>query len=208
MFQIKKQALAALTLVASAPVWAATTADFNFYFAGGPVVDTISSAPTFNQGTIGVTIRAYNASGTLVSVANRFDGIGAFSGGLDSGDVTSSLLANPGERLELSFNQTVSLNSISMSGWDNTPLIGDNAKLSTGTTSLALSTGNDGGLLVKKFTLSSNPTGTVFNLQATGTTTAFRLAGMSVTAVPEVSTWAMMGLGLVGMGAVLRRRRT
>ena len=34
----------------------------------------------------------------------------------------------------------------------------------------------------------------------------YYLAGITVAAVPEASTWAMMGLGLVGIAAVARRR--
>ncbi|MDE1998309.1 MAG: PEP-CTERM sorting domain-containing protein [Burkholderiales bacterium] len=205
---LKIGSLAALALVVSAQAGAATTANFDFYLSGGPLIDTVSSAPTYNDGLIGVTIRAYDGSGKLVSVADRFDGIGVLSGGLDAGEINRSLFGGTGERLELTFNQAVQLNAIGLSQWENTPLIGDAASLSTGSTSIALGSSNDNGLLVKTFNLSSPPTGTVFNLQATGAGTAFRLAGLSVTAVPEVNSLSLMGLGLAGMGLVLRRRRS
>ena len=53
------------------------------------------------------------------------------------------------------------------------------------------------------------PAGQFFLLQATGDVSAFRLAGLNVTtvaAVPEASTVAMFGLGLLGVATVARRR--
>lgn len=204
MSGFKKYALTALLVAGNASAWAASPAVFNF--SGGPLIDHVSSAPTYNQGVVGVTIRGFNASGTQVLVAEGSAGLGVSSGGLDLGDINSSFLSNPGERLELSFNQQVSLNSISFANWDNLLLV-DKATLKTGATTLNLGTNNDNGLLVKTFSFASAPTGTVFSLQATGTTSNFRLAGLNVTAVPEASNMAMMGLGLLGMGMVMRRRR-
>jgi hypothetical protein len=49
------------------------------------------------------------------------------------------------------------------------------------------------------------PAGQFYTLDATGSLSAFRLAGLSVTAVPELPTLAMLGLGLCGIARVRRR---
>ncbi|MDE2434440.1 MAG: hypothetical protein KGN37_16520, partial [Burkholderiales bacterium] len=135
MSGFKKHALTALLVAASTSVWAVPATVFDF--SGGPLIDHVSSAPTFNQGTVGVTIRAYDAAGTQVLVTEGAVGLGVSSGGLDLGDINSSLFSNPGERLDLTFNHQVSLNSLSFANWDNFLLV-DKATLKTGATTLNL----------------------------------------------------------------------
>ncbi len=206
---------AALALVAAMPMAAqAATPANNFNFASGSLLDTISSAPSYVSGALQVVIRAFDASNKQMKVASNSSGLGATTGAfLESGDLNASsaslLTAAKAEYLTLTFNQAVNLNSFSLTGWSN-GLLGfgtESATLTWGTKSFALGTNNSGSPLVTFTPVGAS--GTVFKLQATGSS-AFRLAGLNATAtgaVPEPGTYALMGLGLVGLGWVSRRRQ-
>lgn len=187
------------------PLAAQATADTFQFYGKGTLTDTVSVAPTYISGNLGVTVRAFDATGQSLSVAIRADGLGAYGGGLDATEI-DSLLGGPVESLELTFNKAVSLNALSFSLWENGL---DNAALSWGNQSINLGTGNDHGLLVKTFDLSglTVPTGTVFKITSSGNLSAFRLAGIGATAapVPEPGTFALMGLGLAGVVFTARR---
>ncbi|MBI2734117.1 MAG: PEP-CTERM sorting domain-containing protein [Aquabacterium sp.] len=210
MSLIKKKLLLALAIVAPLSAHATVpNSTFQFYFEG-PFFDEVSRAPTFVAGDLGVTIRAYNGSGQQIDVDKRWDGIGATSGFLEPGEVNSSLFANPGEKLVLSFNKAVKLGSLRFSMWENDYLFNkfDHATVSWAGGSKLLSTNNDNGLILKTFDM-GNVVSNTFTIQATGNLTSFRLAGINAVAapVPEPTTYALMGLGLVGLALVKRRRQ-
>jgi hypothetical protein len=206
----KSHALGALLAIAAlAPISAHASANTFQFYGNGPLTDEVSVAPTYIAGDLGVTIRAFDTTGKSLSLAIRRDGLGAYGGGLDAGEV-DSLLGGPVEYLELTFNKEVKLNALGFSLWEN-GLFGpiDQATLSWGNQSLALGTNNDSGLLVKTFswTGSAVPVGTVFKITSLGNLSAFRLAGIGATsaAVPEPTTFLLMGLGLAGVAFTARR---
>jgi hypothetical protein len=193
-----------LALAALAPLAAhATVPDstFQFYFDGS-VFDQTSSAPSYTAGSLGVTIRGY-VNGTQTLVDQRWDGLGVTSSNIfNVGEITS------GESLVLTFNKAVNLSSLRFSLWENGLFDSlDHATISWGNTTVSLGNSNDNGLLLKTFAL-TNAISTTFTITGTGVLSSFRLAGINATAaVPEPATYALMGLGLVGIMAARRRQQ-
>jgi PEP-CTERM motif len=209
-FQQTSMRLAALAVLAMATSASATSlptsghhdhhdSDTTFDFHAETLKGKTASSLSFSEDGVGLTVKAL-VNGTPGLVDFGFEGLGVSSKSLlNLGPVTK------GESLQLVFNQTVTLDKLILSEW--TGLL-DHATLSWGTQSVSLGSGH--GIVLKTFDL-SNAVGTQFTLSGLGALTGFRLAGLQLAStsgvVPEPGTWALMGLGLVGIAAVNQKRR-
>ena len=205
---LKHTLLAPAVLAAAASASQAQAATFDFYENGGPLVSSNSNSLSFSAGGLGLTVTALSSSGSSAQVANRWDGLGVYTGGLDASDIGSSAFNNPGDTIILTFNQAIQLSSLSFSSWDGS-LLGDQAKLTwaNGLYQNLSNASTSGVTPTFTWTGLSSPSGTVLKIQATGSFSSFRLAGLTVSAVPESPAMAMMALGLAGLGVAARRRR-
>lgn len=182
--------LAAVVLAATLPAMA-QAADFDL--SGGSLLGNTTGTATFSSGGIGLNITA-NSGGSALDVVLLSNGVGVKTNALDLPGIGN------GEFLTLTFSQAVNLSSLRLAEWD----LPDRATLSWAGGSVNL-VGD--GIVSTDTEALSNVVGKVFTLQGTTVLSTFRLNGLTaVAAVPEPSTYALMGLGLVGIAAMRRRR--
>lgn len=185
----------------------ATTATASFYGSGfGSLFDKAYDTFTTTINGVGLTIQAIS-SGSNPKVTVSSEGIGMRRDALASGDLNSGI-GHAGDSLLLSFSQDVRIDSIILSGWN--AVLGvdiDKASITTQGQTFALGGGSTPFLSALTTFCAPEllPTGRFFTLNAEGSLSAFRLAGLNVTAVPEVPTSAMLALGLGGIAWARRR---
>jgi hypothetical protein len=189
---------------------------FNFYgddsLVSSDLIETVSTTPNFVNGSLGVQLSA-TSGGNAAQVTEYLLGVGVIRPNslFDSGAIDASA----GDVLTLSFNKVVNLSQIQFSFWDNNSFLNltDHAVISNGTQSVSLD--NNGSVnpldpYLTNFSL-SGMVGQTFTITAKGDlTSTFRLAGLTaqaVQSVPEPQTWALFGLGLIGLVARARRRQ-
>lgn len=144
----------------------------------------------------GITLNVTGPSlGGALDVTRSASGVGVSTGLLDLGGIGDS------ESVTLTFSQSVNLSSLRLADWD----LADKATLTWSGGSAVLL--GDGLISTDTETL-TGAIGSVFKLTGNNTLTSFRLNGLNaVAAVPEASSYAMMALGLIGIGLALRRRQ-
>lgn len=213
----RKFAVFAALLIASSSLWA--TISFDFISLPGSPGATISfdgPSRTFSFPDSSFDFVITNASdpslnGLQGKIAGTF-GIGNITtnGGLQTAPVTgegtfsisdgnSELVASLQWLSAFSFGSTVGLNSESLVNLSSFSYSGDNAALKS------ISSGFDGKVTLTTQFIPSLP----LDKLATGTlanSSSYSGSG-SVTPIPEPSVYAMLGAGLIVVGAVVRRQR-
>lgn len=179
----------AAVLVAALVPALAQAADFDLTGGSGNTAKvTLSSG--------GITLNVTGPSlGGVLDLSRSSGGVGVSSGALDLPGVGNN------ESLTLNFSQLVNLSSLKLAEWD----LADKATLSWAGGSAVLL---GDGLISTDVESLSGAVGSVFTLTGSNALTTFRLNGLTaVAAVPEASSYAMMALGLAGIGLVMRRRK-
>lgn len=205
---IRSALLATVTAVAAAGAQAAS-ASFDFYHQS--LFDNDASSLSFSSNGIGLDITPVSTSSSA-KVTSGWAGIGMRSSALESGDLNSSLLHTPGDAILLTFSEAVTLDQVDFSLWEGNSLGAlDKATITSNGQTYAMSASlNDGGFEIDHFGLTGLiPASKYFLIQAQGSLSDFRLAGISVTsAVPEADTLAMFGIGMLTAGLLVRRRQS
>lgn len=162
--------------LSSANGWGFHNADFGFNYDGTGTLSASNISYSYAGGDPGTPTFTTSGYGEM-------DGFGKFTSGFNGGTGSSSDYTS----LDFTISTTGGFTSLS--------------QLENGN-----STSSDNWFASQMANLSTGCTGFVGNTGSTGSTTGFTGSGCSGTSVPEPGTLALMGVGLLGL-AILSRRR-
>jgi PEP-CTERM motif len=199
-----------------------------FDFSTNNGLNTLPSPDTYSLtvGGITVNVSAYrNVFGTVTTsnAANvtwiSGSGLGAEGYGRDQLNICQeTCTGNPGEGLLLDFGQTVTLTQVLFGSWaaaipESNQGSGDDADFAFGDPTASGSLADVTGLSVSNSiaTWNTSLTGRQFFFAArqdpNDDEDRFWLRGLTVSSVPEPSSWAMMLIGFGAIGVAMRRSR-
>jgi hypothetical protein len=201
---------AATTMIIAAPASAAVVLSFSPSPAYSPgagytVVDDFSSLAGLTGITGSVEIKTPPSDGDGAPPANSFPAGTSYLSVLGGGSATYNF-ASPVSAFEFDWGSIDSYNTLTINASDGTFTVIPGT--TTGLTPFPNAANGDqvapgtNGL----FQVASNSGETFNSITFASSSNSFEIDNLA-TAVPEPATWAMMILGLGGIGAMLRRRR-
>lgn len=220
--------IASAAALATATLSSANAAVYVFNFAGnhnsgsyGAAGNTLNTSASNGSTSVGLTASAWSTIGnsTVASwLGNYPEGLGVKNAAGDQNSVDNYAGV---DFVLLQFSRPVSLTSAFLTA-KGYPVFGQPVKDADAVFSFGNSAATAGGSIVSSYVASQTVTGTLRTVATGGETgkfwaiaaggvdrtfDAFKIGQITVSAVPEPTTWAMMILGMGAIGMAMRSRR-